>query len=993
MQHCRAKRIIKTKYKRTKVVNYRQQNDNLNTLETCTFLDCDQYRTNYDGHINITRCKCALGIQYKHESMEDITGFISKPVARPEYGTIYQHKGMLLQNLHCRYLYIVIKLPHLSDLEQRIPNFLNCNNYGSLTASNPDPLLDDIPTNDKELHQIICNTFKIDYFQEMGTIIKLQNRLEHKINYTLQALLPNKLNIMKQGPATSGEGIRNERAIPTLAIVQGIAAIRGMMIKGINALVDTKRASSFNNAIKSVNENVQITHDRLITLENRTAMMAKAIIPVLKDFKQQINNTNNRLNRQYRMMTRAHDRYNRLFRQTHKTFQIHHLTLLMVKDYITILVGTLQRIHRQYIRYESALDDTLIGIEHLNSGYLTHRILDPKILAKYLEVIEDDLEETAPEFEPVFTNVYQYYGNSLISFTNIIDDLLLPMSLFSIKTAPVPLDTETYLGEKREYTQIIPETELIALTKNNYIPLTQAQISLCAKIGYMYYCEYAHLLKKCTEHTCMSAIYYDQGSNIKAKQCKTIVTFDTIPEFKILDTSNLLILSNLQKPWTIACKDISRVFEIEYSTYCILNRWELCECLLTTGNYLLSYMNINCGNAPEARDGYFTTYYSFNKIVLDVITEKFDIQVDENTRNQATLLHDNIPGYDLPTIDFVQTITDQDEDISILEEDNFQIYAHLDNVLVHMIDNQQTAIFKSNQDFNKNKEKISQYIKYTENWQVASVICSYTAMARDVLLIVAIIVFLFKYHKTMQAMLAAFLQINTKNTGIQSVQGDQIGRTYPPLFTLNLPKEEEIMDDLREITAMEYVVQVIMIIVSTAIVLIIMYFCCMKCRHTRTIFKYCFPFLLISRIVHTSGHTDLFVEVTNVTKGNGIWAHFVSTRCFPTQIQLSRPIQKDDVQIETVCCIFKWIRINWSSINVNGISGTMITMPDTAYISIFTDNDLTHITEDHFEIKLIARLLDQMYAIQPPMFPPRYDDALPSAPQFPEHLHSLLTHS
>ena len=186
-------------------------------------------------------------------------------------------------------------------------------------------------------------------FLEMDTIIKLQNRLECKINYTLPALLPNKLNTMKQGPATSGEGIRNKRAIPTLAIIQGIAAIGGMMIKGINALVDAKRASSFNNAIKLINENIQITHDRLITLENRTAMMAKAIIPILKDFKQQINNTNDRLNRQYRMMTRAHDRYNRLFRQTHKTFQIHYLALLMVKDYITILVGTLQRIHRQYI--------------------------------------------------------------------------------------------------------------------------------------------------------------------------------------------------------------------------------------------------------------------------------------------------------------------------------------------------------------------------------------------------------------------------------------------------------------------------------------------------------------------------------------------------------------------------------------------------------------------------------------------------------------------
>ena len=192
-----------------------------------------------------------------------------------------------------------------------------------------------------------------------------------------------------------------------------------------------------------------------------------------------------------------------------------------------------------------------------------------------------------------------------------------------------------------------------------------------------------------------------------------------------------------------------------------------------------------------------------------------------------------------------------------------------------MIDNQQTAIFKYNQDFNKNKEKISQYIKYAENWQVASVICSYTVMACDVLLIVAMIAFLFKYRKTMQAMLAAFLQINTKNTGIQSVQADQIGRTYPLLFTLNLPKEEEIMDNLREITTMEYVVQVIMIIVCIAIVLIIMYFCCTKCRHTHTIFKYCFLFLPISRIVCMSRRTDFFVEVTNVTKGNGIWAHFV----------------------------------------------------------------------------------------------------------------------
>ena len=95
MHHYRAKRIITAKYRETRVVNYRQNNDNFNTPLTCTFLNCDEYIMDYNGQIDTTRHKHAVGIQYKHESKEDIAGFISKPVARPEYGTIYQHKGML----------------------------------------------------------------------------------------------------------------------------------------------------------------------------------------------------------------------------------------------------------------------------------------------------------------------------------------------------------------------------------------------------------------------------------------------------------------------------------------------------------------------------------------------------------------------------------------------------------------------------------------------------------------------------------------------------------------------------------------------------------------------------------------------------------------------------------------------------------------------------------------------------------------------------------
>ena len=86
--------------------------------------------------------------------------------------------------------------------------------------------------------------------------------------------------------------------------------------------------------------------------------------------------------------------------------------------------------------------------------------MDPKVLARYLEAIADDMEDTAPDYKPVFIDVYHYYGNSLASFTNTIDDLILqlptliklkvqvPVSLYSVDTVPVLFDAETYTGDK-----------------------------------------------------------------------------------------------------------------------------------------------------------------------------------------------------------------------------------------------------------------------------------------------------------------------------------------------------------------------------------------------------------------------------------------------------------------------------------------------------------------------------------------------------------------
>ena len=144
------------------------------------------------------------------------------------------------------------------------------------------------------------------------------------------------------------------------------------------------------------------------------------------------------------------------------------------------------------------------------------------------------------------------------------------------------------------------------------------------------------------------------------------------------------------------------------------------------GNYLLSQATSNCGGMPEAKDGFFTTYYAFNQIVLDVLTGKFDIQVDEDTITQWTLFHSDIPSYDLPAIDFMSP-SEKAQESHILEEQDATIYTHLERVLVHMIDEKDAQIFKSHHDYVQNKRKFLQYLKYAKTWQSVSVICLYTA--------------------------------------------------------------------------------------------------------------------------------------------------------------------------------------------------------------------------------------------------------------------------
>ena len=93
-----AKHSMKTKYIVKQEINYREEDEIINKPLSCIELECFEYQTDKDGAIDLSRSKQDTNIQYRRQLKDEVKGLIPKLVAQPEYGTVYQHQGMLLQN-------------------------------------------------------------------------------------------------------------------------------------------------------------------------------------------------------------------------------------------------------------------------------------------------------------------------------------------------------------------------------------------------------------------------------------------------------------------------------------------------------------------------------------------------------------------------------------------------------------------------------------------------------------------------------------------------------------------------------------------------------------------------------------------------------------------------------------------------------------------------------------------------------------------------------
>ena len=78
-----AKRSVIPQFQKMNNVNYREEDEIVNSPQSCISLECSKYQTSRDGEIDIIRQKRDTGIQYRHEKKEDVTGFILNQLPDP----------------------------------------------------------------------------------------------------------------------------------------------------------------------------------------------------------------------------------------------------------------------------------------------------------------------------------------------------------------------------------------------------------------------------------------------------------------------------------------------------------------------------------------------------------------------------------------------------------------------------------------------------------------------------------------------------------------------------------------------------------------------------------------------------------------------------------------------------------------------------------------------------------------------------------------------
>ena len=398
--------------------------------------------------------------------------FKPKSILRPEYGLLYEHIGQLYQGLQWYYLVIGIALP----MERYIPDAytdvtINCD-YRTHSEN------DQIPVSD--LMQM-CVDFFSAITKKSTVLKKMEQQLKHKIHSDMPALLPNLMvNFHTQTPGQMHISpyakidemvqLRNhnmtKRSLEDIVkivsgivkgvsivgnIISGARTVGGMIIDGVNTIINYKKAKAMNAAIHTLNKQVSMNNEQIVRVRDHLLHVSKASLMDIKGDRKNLYQFNKDLDRIYEytgiLQNTTADKLTMIFWSIVNS----RTNMRYMSRVLKFCMSHLEMQMHEYQDLTQAIDHFLSGLSAVNTGQLSPALISPDVLYRLITRVVTDIIRRNPDFIPVFTTLQNYYQQAMTSFTNTEKMLIVQipilfkkrlqklMNLYKMVTVPVPL--------------------------------------------------------------------------------------------------------------------------------------------------------------------------------------------------------------------------------------------------------------------------------------------------------------------------------------------------------------------------------------------------------------------------------------------------------------------------------------------------------------------------------------------------------------------------
>ena len=297
----------------------------------------------------------------------------------------------------------------------------------------------------------------------------------------------------------------------------------------------------------------------------------------------------------------------------------------------------------------------------------------------------------------------------------------------------------------------------------------------------------------------------------------------------------------------------------------------------------------------------------------------------------------------------------------------------LDAVMDYIVSNTEKEAFQDENAFQKVQNDFNKFMQYSEKWQIFEFV---SAMLGLLAMLTLVIMCIFRAHILESIILRSAVMEKFKfvNPAANPNSGAKAFTLPAPLrngvlekeFTFRPPTlppdwEETFVEQEKHIVFLYTTITAVLITVG---LLAIMYTVCKKFRYVSSLPRVCFPIYPISNFPRGTAHTDIFVEVINISTAKSIWAYFTTCAVHPSQLQITSYSSARDMSIIQICCVGR-LQIDWQNIILCDTEQHVGRLPVCRCLSIWQTNSLESIdAHQPYQIKVFGQILDQIMPIE-----------------------------